>query len=86
MKMYLARFNKKWLTTDDQNEKIALAALLGEIGPHHPFILELVRKTPPILKEFMYRADEYVNTEDILKALVGFCQEAKINKKRRVDG
>ncbi|XP_042944641.1 uncharacterized protein LOC122278527 [Carya illinoinensis] len=70
LKAYLSKFNKERLTTDDQDEKITLAALLGGIWPRSPFITELVRKTPSTLREFMDRADDYVNAEDMLQALL----------------
>ncbi|XP_042944808.1 uncharacterized protein LOC122278688 [Carya illinoinensis] len=34
LKAYLARFNKERLTTNDQDKKITLAALLGGVWPH----------------------------------------------------
>lgn len=71
MKMYMSRFNKEQLIADDQDKKITLIVLLGGIWPHHPFMLELSRKTPPTIRDFMDLADEYVNVEDILRALVG---------------
>lgn len=49
MKTYVAKFN----TTDDQDEKITLAALLDCIWPQNPFMAEMARKTPATLREFM---------------------------------
>lgn len=57
------------MTTNDQDEKITLAALLGGIWPKNPFMDELARKTPTTLREFMDWADEFINAEDTLKAL-----------------
>ncbi|XP_042951892.1 uncharacterized protein LOC122289031 [Carya illinoinensis] len=70
LKAYLARFNKERLTTDDQDEKITLATLLGGLWPHSPFMAELARRTPSTLREFMDKADDFVNTDDTLQALV----------------
>lgn len=66
MKVYLAYFNKKRLMTDDQDKKITLVAFLGEVWPHSPFMAELARNTPSTLREFIDRADEFVNAEDML--------------------
>lgn len=49
MKAYLARFN----TTNNQDEKITLVALLDGIWPRNPFMTELARKTLATLREFM---------------------------------
>ncbi|KAF5452054.1 hypothetical protein F2P56_027092 [Juglans regia] len=69
LKSYLSLFNKERMTTDYQNEKITLAALLGGIWPRNPFMTEIARKTPSTLREFMDRADCYINREDTLQAL-----------------
>ncbi|KAF5458728.1 hypothetical protein F2P56_022738 [Juglans regia] len=53
LKTYLMHFNKERLTTNDQDEKITLAALLGGIWPRSPLMVELARRTPSTLREFM---------------------------------
>ncbi|XP_042944579.1 uncharacterized protein LOC122278456 [Carya illinoinensis] len=75
LKAYLAHFNKERLTRNDQYEKITLAALLEGVWPHSPFMAELARRTPSTLREFMDRADDFVNAEDTLQALVNPCKE-----------
>ncbi|XP_042942838.1 uncharacterized protein LOC122277020 [Carya illinoinensis] len=70
LKAYLTRFNKERLTMDDQDEKITLAALLGGVWPCSPFMAKLTRRTPSTLREFMDKADDFVNAEDTLQALV----------------
>ncbi|KAF5471057.1 hypothetical protein F2P56_011529 [Juglans regia] len=70
LKTYLTRFNKERLTTENKDEKITLAALLGGIWPRSPFMAKLARKTPSTLREFMDRAYNFVNAEDTLQALV----------------
>ncbi|XP_041010255.1 uncharacterized protein LOC121254329 [Juglans microcarpa x Juglans regia] len=45
LKSYLSRFNREHMTTDDQDEKITLAALLGGLS-HNPFMTEITWKTP----------------------------------------
>lgn len=57
------------MMTDNQNKKIMLAALLGGIWPRSPLMIKLVRKTPVTLREFMDKADDFVNAEDTLWAL-----------------
>lgn len=69
--MYLTRFNKEQFKMDDQNEKITLVALQGGIWSHNLCMLKLVRKISHTLKEFMDLVDEYVNAEDIFRAMVG---------------
>lgn len=51
------------VTMDDQDENITLTELLGGIWPQNPFMVELAKKTPSTLKEFMNRVDEFVNVE-----------------------
>lgn len=57
------------MTTDDQDEKIMLAALLGGVWPRNPFMAELAQETPSTLQEFMDNADDFANVEDNLIAL-----------------
>lgn len=47
-------------------------------------MLELASKTTSILKDFMDRADEFVNAKDTLRALVGSRQEGKRSERRGV--
>lgn len=63
LKAYLARFNKERMSTDEQEEKIILAAFLGSIWPQHPFMAELARKTHTTLQEFMDQADQFINAK-----------------------
>lgn len=57
------------MTTDYQDEKITLAALLGGIWPRNPFMAEIALQTPTTLRELMDRADGFINVEDTLEAL-----------------
>ncbi|KAG7956370.1 hypothetical protein I3843_11G120800 [Carya illinoinensis] len=70
LKTYLTCFNIERLTTEDQDDPITLAALLGGIWPRSPFMAELARRTPSTLREFMNRADDFVNVKYTLQALV----------------
>ncbi|KAF5450076.1 hypothetical protein F2P56_030455 [Juglans regia] len=55
LKSYIFRFNKERMTTDDQDENITLAALLGGVWPRSSFMAEIAKKTPSTLREFMGR-------------------------------
>lgn len=68
LKMYLYHFNKEHLATDDQDKKIILVALLGDIWPLSPFMAEIARRTPGTLRDFMDRTDNFVNAKDTLRA------------------
>lgn len=69
MKAYLYRFNKERLATDDQDETIMPAVLLGGIWPLSPFMAKVSRRTPATLWDYMDRVDDFVNVEDTLWAL-----------------
>ncbi|XP_040996144.1 uncharacterized protein LOC121242332 [Juglans microcarpa x Juglans regia] len=83
LKLYLSRFNRERMMIDDQDEKITLAALLGGIRPYNPFMIEIARRTPYPLREFMDRADGFINAEDMLRALIAprRTEQEKANKK-----
>lgn len=53
LKAYLAQFNKECMTTDHQDKKIKLAAVMRGLWPKNRFMAELVRRTPTKLWEFM---------------------------------
>lgn len=57
------------MTMNYQDENIALAALLGGIWPINPFMIEIARKTPKMLRDFMDQDDGFNNTKDTLRAL-----------------
>lgn len=63
LKAYLSRFNLKCMTTDDQEEKVTLAALLWGIWPHNSFMAKSARKMPTTLREFMDCMDSFINME-----------------------
>lgn len=68
-KVCFSRLNKEYMTTNDQDEKITLVALLGKVWPQSQFMVELAKRTPATLWEFMDQADNFINVEDILRAL-----------------
>ncbi|XP_042939467.1 uncharacterized protein LOC122274497 [Carya illinoinensis] len=75
LKTHLALFNKERLTTNEQDEKITLAALLEGVWLCSPFMEELARRTSSTLREFMDKADDFVSVEDTLQALLDPCKE-----------
>ncbi|KAF5447315.1 hypothetical protein F2P56_032874 [Juglans regia] len=69
LKSYLSWFNKERMKTDDQDEKITLAALLRGVWPRNPFMMKIAQKTLTTLREFMDRANGFINMKDMLQAL-----------------
>ncbi|XP_040990914.1 uncharacterized protein LOC121238137 [Juglans microcarpa x Juglans regia] len=69
LKAYLSWFNKECMTIDDLDEKISLATLLGGVWPQSQFMVELTRRTPVTLREFIDQADNFINAKDTLQAL-----------------
>ncbi|XP_041017884.1 cysteine-rich receptor-like protein kinase 15 [Juglans microcarpa x Juglans regia] len=57
---------KECMTTDDQDEKITLAALLERVWPRSQFMAELARKTLVALREFMDQVDNFINAMNTL--------------------
>lgn len=70
LKNYLTHFNREWLTVEDQDEKITVAALLGGIWTESLFIVELAKKMPLTLKEFKDKVGDFVNSKNTLQALI----------------
>lgn len=66
LKLYLTRFNKEQMSTDVQYEKISL---LGGIWARNLFIMELARKNPTTLREFIDQVDGFINVENMLQVL-----------------
>ncbi|XP_041001653.1 uncharacterized protein LOC121247356 [Juglans microcarpa x Juglans regia] len=81
LKTYLARFNRERMTTDDQDKKITLAALLGRVWWRSQFMAELARWTLLTLQGFMDQADNFINVEDTLWALT----ESRKNELERAE-
>lgn len=71
LKDYMLRFNKEKLTAYDPDKSIFLAALLNGILARGPLMAELARKSQTNLQEFMDKADEYMNADEMIKALTG---------------
>lgn len=82
MKAYLAKFNKKLMTTNDQDEKITLE---GGVWPQNLFMVELAKRTPTMLQEFM-NVVGFKYAEDTLQVLIAPIKmelEQLIGKPRR---
>jgi ribonuclease HI len=67
LKDYLQRFNKERVEAEDMSESVVLTAAIN--GLHHkgPFVLELAKKTPTTLREFMEKAEEFINQEEMMR-------------------
>lgn len=70
LKDYLFYFNKEQLTTEDNNMKIILTALLEGILTSSPFMAELAKETLLSLRKIMDKTDEFFNTKDTMQDLI----------------
>lgn len=62
------------MSTDNQDEKITLVALLGGVWPRNLFLEEIAHRTPTTLREFMDQADGFINAKDTFEALTTLWQ------------
>jgi len=71
LKEFLQRFNQARLTTESPTEEFVHSALYQGIRKDGPLVADLARKPTRYLHEFMERADEFINQEETLRALLG---------------
>jgi hypothetical protein len=71
LKEFLQRFNQARLTTESLTEEFVHSALYQGIRKDGPLMADLARKPTRYLHEFMERADEFINQEETLRALLG---------------
>jgi hypothetical protein len=71
LKKFLQRFNQARLTTESPTEEFVHSALYQGIRKDGPLMADLARKPTRYLHEFMERADEFINQEETLQALLG---------------
>jgi hypothetical protein len=71
LKEFLQRFNQARLTTESPTEEFVPSALYQGIKKDRPLMADLARKPTSYLHEFMERADEFINQEETLLALLG---------------
>jgi hypothetical protein len=70
LKEFLQRFNQAKLTTESPTEEFVHSALYQGIRKDGPLMANLARKPTRYLHEFMERADEFINQEETLRALL----------------
>jgi hypothetical protein len=71
LKEFLLRFNQERRTTESPTEEFVHSALYQGIRKDGPLMADLARKPTRYLHEFMERADEFINQEETLQALLG---------------
>jgi hypothetical protein len=71
LKEFLQRFNQVRLTTESPTEEFVHSALYQGIRKDGPLMADLARKPTHYLHEFMERADEFINQDETLRALLG---------------
>jgi len=69
LKEFLQRFNQARLTTESPTEEFVPSALYQGIKKDRPLMADLARKPTSYLHE--ERADEFINQEETLLALLG---------------
>lgn len=71
LKSYLMLFNQEKLIIESQTEEFVYYALYQCIKKDGPLIADLARKSSRNLQGFMDRAEEFINQEETLRALLG---------------
>jgi hypothetical protein len=69
LKSYIMRFNQEKLSLDNVTDEMAFAALFQGIHPGGALMMELAKKQPDNLQEFMDKAEEFINQEENLREL-----------------
>jgi hypothetical protein len=82
LKDYVDRFQKERLTVVATPGNIVLMALMNGIHPQNPLALEVARKPPADLQEFMERAVEFINGEESIRALTATRQAGTVTSKK----
>jgi hypothetical protein len=85
LREYLMRFNKEKMSVEDPKEDVVLFALLNGIRPDGGLMAELARKTPTRLQTFMDKAEEFMNGEETIKALMESRSERPTPAKEKKD-
>jgi hypothetical protein len=67
LKDYLQRFNKERVEAEEMSESVVLTAAINGLWHKGPFVLELAKKTPTTLQEFMEKAEEFINQEEMVR-------------------
>jgi hypothetical protein len=69
LKDYIDYFQKERLTVVAVLENLVLMALMNGIHPQNPLALEVARKPPSDLQEFMEKAAKFINGEESIRTL-----------------
>jgi hypothetical protein len=67
LKDYLHRFNQERMAAEDIPENVVLAAILNGLSHKGPLALELSKRTPATLQEFMDKAEEFISQEETMR-------------------
>lgn len=70
LKAYVDCFNKEKLEVEGALGDLVLTALMHGVHPSCPLAAKIVRRPPATLQKFMDKAAEYINREEIIKALL----------------
>jgi len=65
----MAQFNREKMTVEDPTKNMVFAALYWGISPKEPLMKKLARKQPSTLQGLMVKVEEYINEEEMLKAM-----------------
>lgn len=71
LKIFLMHFNQERLATKNATEEFVYCALFQGIKRDRPLMVDLARKPPRGLYEFIERAEEFINQEEMLRAFLG---------------
>jgi hypothetical protein len=71
LKDFLQRFNQERLTTENPTEEFVHSALYQGIKKDGPLTADLAWRLMRYLHEFMERDDEFINQEEMVRALLG---------------
>ena len=77
LRSYITRFNKKALSIDEANNKILVATFTNRLWKGK-FLFSLYKNDPKTMSDVLYKATNYMNTENVLSA-----QEKRPKKRER---
>ena len=77
LRSYITHFNKEALSIDEADNKILMVAFMNRLRKGK-FLFSLYKNDPNTMSDVLYRANKYMNVEDVLLA-----REEKPKKKER---
>ncbi|XP_059451082.1 uncharacterized protein LOC132181868 [Corylus avellana] len=70
LKDFMLRFNKEKLLVENPGDQMVLSALWHGVRPNGPLMTEVSKRSTKItLREFIKKTEEYINQEEMIKAL-----------------